>query len=114
MDTRWYRRHRTIQTLLWLQGIAVWAYALRQGNPFGQAVTDAAPAIASAALATLPDVRRVWRSATAAVGFLAGAVAFVYLSGGAAGATLYAVAVVASISAALYRAPRRAVSTAGR
>lgn len=114
MDTQEQRRQRVLHTLLWLQGIAVCAYALRQGNPFAQAITDAAPALGSAALAALPGVRRVWRSVTAAVGFLTGAVAFLYLSGGAPLAQLYAVAVVVLIPASLYRAPLPAVWTPSR
>ena len=78
----WRRRHRGILILLWVQAVALTAFALATGNDGGHSVFEGSVVAAMALGATSTRLSRTLRALIASLGLVTSAAVLTHLSGG--------------------------------
>jgi hypothetical protein len=78
----WSARHRGILTLLWIQAVALWAFALLQGYDLLHAALEVGLVVAAAGAASVPRLSRRIRSVVATAGLFTCSALLVHFSGG--------------------------------
>jgi PAS domain S-box-containing protein len=78
----WRRRHRGILVLLWVQAVALTAFALATGNDGGHSLFEGSVVAAMALGATSTRLSRTFRALIASLGLVTSAAVLTHLSGG--------------------------------
>jgi len=78
----WRRRHRGILVLLWVQAVALTAFALATGNDGGHSLFEGSVVAAMALGATSTRLSRTLRALIASLGLVTSAAVLTHLSGG--------------------------------
>jgi PAS domain S-box-containing protein len=78
----WRRRHRGILVLLWVQGVALTAFALATGNDMVHSLVEGSVVAAMGLAATPKRLSRTLRALIASLGLVTSAAVLTHLSGG--------------------------------
>ena len=78
----WHRRHRGILVLLWIQGVALTAFALATGNDLVHSLVEGSVVAAMGLGATSARLSRTLRALIASLGLVTSAAVLTHLSGG--------------------------------